>query len=483
MLIRFKVSNFLSFNEPTEFNMLTAPHIRRHAHHVHKLKGAHVLRSAVIYGANGAGKSNLINALDLMRRLVLFGNEDPLLGYPDLQKSESGNGMSEGIPNALTTISAFKLKGSDLNYGLSGFEVEFSNLNSIYRYGFELDPVFEYVKKEYLFQNNEEVFSYENEGFMPRSIAKLGMSKLLEESTAQAMKALSEGFLRRDQLLLGAFVKGDNNRSIALHAVIQWFRYKLKLLDFNSKPSWLWSSLKQDGFDAFAEPLLKNADTGIVGTHRERHTFEEFYGSEAKEKMARVKSIMHATKTDFWIDRDHGMEDVVVRREQDDKLFVYRLTLLHQSAGGEAVEFLKWEESEGTNRYLEYIPMLYNLLKSPGSVWIIDEMDRSMHPSLLKTILHKFSEAKEAAGQLLFTTHDTNLLDQDLFRQDEIWFAEKDQSGATQFYPLSDFDIRNDLDLQKGYLAGRFNAIPFLGNMRDLNWDLHSSSIDGSTNG
>ena len=78
-------------------------------------------------------------------------------------------------------------------------------------------------------------------------------------------------------------------------------------------------------------------------------------------------------------------------------------------------------------------------------------------------------------GQLIFTTHESNLLDQSIFRRDEIWFVEKHQ-GATKLYPLSDFTIRLDLDIRKGYLNGRFGAIPFLGNLADLNWEQYAEA-------
>lgn len=99
---------------------------------------------------------------------------------------------------------------------------------------------------------------------------------------------------------------------------------------------------------------------------------------------------------------------------------------------------------------------------------MIDEIDQSIHPTLLKEFVAQIQDNPNKVGQLIFTTHESNLLDLDLFRQDEIWFAEKNKEGATHLYPLSEYNVRPDLDIRKGYLSGRFGAIPFLGDLRKL---------------
>jgi hypothetical protein len=107
---------------------------------------------------------------------------------------------------------------------------------------------------------------------------------------------------------------------------------------------------------------------------------------------------------------------------------------------------------------------------SERKVFLIDEIERSIHPLLIKELVRKFSDDHASQGQLIFTTHESNLLDQELFRQDEIWFAEKNSDGETDLYSLSDFKEHKTLDIRKGYLSGRYGSIPFLGNLKDLNW-------------
>jgi hypothetical protein len=170
--------------------------------------------------------------------------------------------------------------------------------------------------------------------------------------------------------------------------------------------------------------------------------------------------------------------DVRVKRQDDnDPLIkgikgyrVYQISVqaAHEHERGKVVRLELAEESDGTRRLLNLISALHRL-RTIGGVYIIDEIDRSLHPMLVKEFLEFFLKSRSAgAGQIIVTTHESNLLDQDLLRRDEIWFAEKDQSAATRLYSLLDFKVRNDLEIRKHYLQGRFGAVPFLGNLDNL---------------
>jgi AAA15 family ATPase/GTPase len=108
---------------------------------------------------------------------------------------------------------------------------------------------------------------------------------------------------------------------------------------------------------------------------------------------------------------------------------------------------------------MEYLTVFFDIMTSDVT-YFIDELERSIHPLLIKEFVRKFSEDSKTKGQLIFTTHESNLLNQEIFRQDEIWFAEKDHDGKTDLYPLSEFKEHNTKDIQRGYLAGRYGAIP-----------------------
>jgi hypothetical protein len=112
-------------------------------------------------------------------------------------------------------------------------------------------------------------------------------------------------------------------------------------------------------------------------------------------------------------------------------------------------------------------------VKSKDYTYVIDEIDRSLHPTLVRALVSKIVTDKNMKGQLIFTTHDAGLLDGKIFRNDEIWFAEKDrETQNTHLYTLDEFKPRADLDIEKGYLNGRFGAIPFLAKLNELNWEV-----------
>ena len=149
-----------------------------------------------------------------------------------------------------------------------------------------------------------------------------------------------------------------------------------------------------------------------------------------------------------------------------------QLKTKHRHEAGQLVDFAIDEESDGTQRLINLIPALFILKKNPENVIFLDELDRRLHPLLSRQFL-EFSlhcKTQESRNQLIFTTHDTNLLDLDLLRRDEIWFVEKNSKGASHLYSLAEFKIKPDLKIEKGYLNGRFGAIPFFGDIRSLGW-------------
>ena len=104
------------------------------------------------------------------------------------------------------------------------------------------------------------------------------------------------------------------------------------------------------------------------------------------------------------------------------------------------------------------------------TVYVVDEIERSIHPMMIKELIKKISWDTTARGQLIFTTHESCLLDQQILRTDEIWFTQKDKAGASHMYSLSDFNISNTANIEDGYLNGRYGGIPFLSNLKELNW-------------
>jgi hypothetical protein len=126
------------------------------------------------------------------------------------------------------------------------------------------------------------------------------------------------------------------------------------------------------------------------------------------------------------------------------------------------------QESEGTKKMFEIGPALFQALEE-GRVIVMDEFDARLHPLLSRTIVELFNAAENTSAQFIFATHDTNLLSSQLLRRDQICFVEKDKHGASHFYSLADFKgVRNDASYEKDYIAGRYGAIPFLGDFQSL---------------
>lgn len=164
----------------------------------------------------------------------------------------------------------------------------------------------------------------------------------------------------------------------------------------------------------------------------------------------------------------NGPEVMVSKQPDGDHFYLLNIQAAHKHESKEETTLEIFEESAGTRRLLDLLPALYQL-KARSGVYFIDEIDRSMHPMLVSKFREFFLRTCTAAPcQIIVTTHESHLLNLDLLRRDEIWFAEKGSDGATNLYSLTDFNVRNDLHIQKGYLQGRFGAVPFLGGLDRL---------------
>ena len=159
-------------------------------------------------------------------------------------------------------------------------------------------------------------------------------------------------------------------------------------------------------------------------------------------------------------------------KDETDKLMVLNLSPVRLDKENNEVPFEILEESDGTQRLIDLFPMLIHLARG-NAVYVIDEIERSLHSLLIKKLFDYFlnkTENTNSNSQLIATTHEVYLLDiKDIFRKDEIWFVEKDKHGQSVLYSLANTDVEN-LDLAAGYLNGRFGAIPFIKDLKSLGW-------------
>jgi uncharacterized protein len=432
MLIRFRVKNFMSFKDEIEFSMV-AGKVQKHPEHVIKKinnRGVDLLRSALIYGANASGKSNLIKAIEFAQRMIVDG-----------VKAKSN------IPRK-----PFKLDPSFVDE-TSKFEFEILVNEKIYAYGFLLDS--KRIHKEWLREvratTEKEIYCRtttvddENEIVFSSQIntKEINLMKMVSQTTPTNRLFLRESIERN--------IKSFTD-------IYDWFRKSLTIIYPSS-----FHNLSQIGSGSagnFSDSLVKylgRFSTGICGYSIQK--IEE-PSTEIPQK------ILDELLED--LENEHGAtlisEDNKQRffiKKEAEKLIVSKLLLSHKDkSSGIAIPFGMEEESDGTVRLLDLIPILFPTKRN--KVIFIDELDRSLHPSLSYEFISLFL-SENAQKQLIVTTHEANLLDLDLVRRDEIWFVEKDPQGNSNIYSLEEFSPRYDKDIRKGYMLGRFGAIPMLG--------------------
>ncbi|MBO0932694.1 AAA family ATPase [Fibrella aquatilis] len=457
MLIRVSITNFKSFNEETEFNMLAASDQRRHKEHVYSQHGVDLLKMAAIYGANGAGKSNLVKAVSLIRDVVVRGGRE-----------------------MLSEVVSFKL-GTDNKDIPTTIEIEFIKNNQTYIYGLSIDEnliIEEWLYKSGLGIKNDELL-FTRKKIEDRLVIDFPDEYLSTDEEKFRAKFFQEELLKDNMILLKELssLKAGFEE---IKKAYSWFKENLVLLSPRTRLATDALAAKLDSsasYVRFSNELLSSFSTGIHNIRITNEDVDDTFKGEERQRLIDVVKPRFDEGESFVAFFNHqewtrGNEVVII--PEGDKLIIRNHVSEHRNLKGDIVDFSLDEESDGTNRLLDFIPAFYAAIHAQNVI-LIDEIDQSIHPTLLKKLVRKFADDPTTKGQLIFTTHESNLLDQDIFRRDEIWFAEKHE-GATKLYPLSDFDIRFDLDIRKGYLNGRFGAIPFLGNLADLNWDQYAEA-------
>lgn len=452
MLIRFSVNNYLSFGEEREFNLLSSPRYSRLGHHRYNFDGLDILKLSAIYGANGSGKSNLIRSLGVLTNIVNSGE----------------------LPTRLNS-EKFKLSGKNtLNSQI--FTIEFFKNGIPYLYGIEINN--NVVLTEELYRSGlgrvKDTLVFERKTDSNGKTKTLFSTEFEKDKESLTLKNVIEKTLSKpEKSIFKLLSELDNEFLNEIKKPFEWFQKDLVLLTPTTKPRALAHNLDSNSlFKDFVNNTMCTFDTGIKKVETETKTIKEFFG-EDKENIDRITSILKDKPSGIMgISNNLGEEIIAVN--ENGELLIKRIVLLHQDDNERFIKFYLHEESDGTNRLLDYIPAFQEII-SKNKVYLIDEVERSIHPLLIKELVKKFSSDINSKGQLIFTTHESNLLDQDIFRQDEIWFIEKDKYGCSDLYPLSEFKEHHTKDIKKGYLNGRYGAIPFLGNLKDLNWQEYGS--------
>jgi len=420
MLVEFTVGNFLSFKDKKTLS-LEATSITEHAEsNVIKTERYDLLKGAVIYGANSGGKSNLIKAMSTMRRIVLHSFESSSTKRLDI------------TPFLLNT---------ETEKSPSFFEVLFLINNVRYRYGFEVDNTS--IKAEWLFEaqkkSEKPLFIREGEAIEVMRLFPEGEN--LEEKT-------------RENALFLSVVDQFNGKTAK--RIIKWFN------DFVTI-----SGLSHEDYKNITFSMLEDKKTkpSILGFYKDLDLgFDNvniWYEEKRTDSPKDIKNLFLP-----WMDKESFDIKITTHHQKYDE----------NNMPTRTVEFdMRSQESSGTNKLFNISGPIFEILDN-GGVLVVDELDASLHPLLTLAVTKLFNsvEHNPKNAQLIFATHDTNLLHYGDYRRDQIYFVEKDNYGASDLYSLVEYkedggkSIRKDRSFEKDYIQGRYGAIPFIGNLSNL---------------
>ena len=410
MILEFSVKNFLSFKEKVTFSMIANSNKELNDNYV-EIGGNKVLKSAAIYGANASGKSNLFKILTLVVLMLRSSNSVDI--------------------NAKLPLIPFKLDKGSVNKP-SEFEIKFILDETRYVYGFIADKDKIYDEYLYYYPNGRETKIFDRTNINEYSYTQKD-EKILRE--IEAKNAQNKFFL----------AKANNWNFDKTKAAYNFLTNGIGTcnnLEILKNMAYKMYETNPDYLKDFAIDFLQKADFNI----------EDYQISQIDVPGEFLTAIPE-----------------FITKTLPDKPKAYQVLFKHKNSDN----YLSIdEESLGTQMIFAFIPFLADSLKNK-KVLIIDELDKSLHPFLVQYIVEIFNDAEinKNGSQLIFNTHDTNLLDLNILRRDQIWFTEKNsETGESDLYSLSDFSVRKQENVEKGYMLGRYGAVPFIKNDFNL-WE------------
>jgi AAA15 family ATPase/GTPase len=425
LIIRFRFENYRSFREAQELS-LVANSSREKADSLIATNAAPhgLVRSAAIYGANASGKSNVLQALQFFVSAIR-------------------SSQRQWAPTQKISVEPFALTKNQNE--VSSFQLDFIVGGVPYQYAFAVTA--EQVVREWL-------YSYPNgrkQTWFDRPPSAEGPITFGAHFTGEN-KAI-ENLTRKNSLFLSAAAQ---NNHLMLSPLFTWLTTKINIL-FDSGSRTSSHNTKEMRDAALRERVtafLKHADLGIVGIAVETKPYDE--------KLIELMNILFAKISEYTPSLNAPAETTDKSPAAPTEIDV--LSLQHKLEDGSTVSFTPSSESSGTMAFLSLLPRVLEAIES-GGVLCVDELDSSLHPLLALELVKLFNDHRfnRSGAQFIFNTHDVNLLDSDVLRRDQIWFTEKGTTGESHLYALTDFKPKTNENLKRGYLQGRFGAIPFLG--------------------
>ncbi len=446
MLIRFLVGNFLSFNETQEFSMLQGK-ARRKEDHLYQNDKINLLRFAALYGANASGKSNLVNAFMISRDFIV--NQDRY----DLRTC------------------FFRMQDSKENEP-TYFEYEILINDRVFSYGFEIILAKQEFVSEWLIElyENGDTFNY-----FTRNIRNEEITTDLKTNNEELNIEFNvyQNNIRYENDILFLYELNRNKSSLyasnsefgIIKDIYQWFLRGLEIQKpFDNRPNYSYINFTDK---SKLLKILSSFNLGITDYEINDIPDDEVPDRLPKSVYSRIREDLEKiykqkqesseqTKIQATYIGSHG-EMVFFRLDKNLQIKASEIVFDHEYEQTSCL-FSPDEESDGTRRIIELI----SVLLSENNTFIIDEIDRSLHPKLTYQFIKDFFElTKGQKIQLITTTHEDRLLDFNLLRQDEIWIIEKSKDGSSRLYSLDEYNVRFDQKVDKAYLEGRYGGVPY----------------------
>lgn len=425
MLIEFTFENFRAARDEQRFSMVAGSGKEHRATHVFRspdvpknIQAPELLRSTALYGPNASGKTNFVQALHVFRKIVTEsaswapGREIPVTPFLFSDESASRPTTFEAI---------FIFEGTRFQYG---FSASSKRVQEEWLFAFPVGKAQRWFAREFNSNSGEyEVY--------------FGPNLLGEKDTWR--KAT-----RSNALLLSTAVQLNSEQ---LLPVYQWFEDKLRIVRRGGTlhPAYTLEQFMGNARRSILE-FLQKADLSIEDLEIER-------------EQAAVKDLSEELFEEILI--PDGTED-----DGGHRVRLYKVKSIHRTAQGKKVALNLKDESDGTQKMLSLAGPWLDTLAS-GYTLVVDELHQNLHPKLLEHLVRMFNDPNlnRHGAQLVFTTHNTSILSQDVFRRDQIWLFERNKTQASTLYPLSDFKVRKGSNLELAYLSGRFGGLPFVRQM------------------
>ncbi len=445
MFIGFSVGNFLSFKTPQTMSMM-ASKVARHKEHILSGNGKKILKTGLIYGANAGGKSNFIKAIDFSRDIILDGLEEVNLNRKYFRISENGYKQPGVFEYRLITQSKKE-----------------------YSYGIAISYATKEILSEWLVRiekNGSETFIFNRD--TDENGVSFTSSEVKPKSTIEGIKwkifldVFGENIspsMKKKSVLSDVAERSNDNRGILreIRDVYEWFQ-NIIILFPTSQYSGLNQLVENEEVRQFFSGILRYFDTGIESVESQlgEMEFDRIFEGIPKEHAEKLKTRISNDIEDDSVMFKVNNQVYSLKKDAEGNIIT---TKMMQNHGNSQELFEYADESDGTQRLFDLIPLFFE--HQGNRVIFIDEIDRSLHTNLTRKFLELFySLTEDADCQIIATTHDSNLLDLDLVRQDEIWFIKRLEDHSSQIYSLNRYKERYDKKIDKEYLLGRYDAVP-----------------------